>query len=348
MKCRQCGKDNVDNIKFCFYCGTPLLEDAANAMNSLGDDNQKTHATASKKNRKKILLIIVAAVTLTTFISVLFDLPRNQIKTAESSQIKSTKLVIEETTIEKGNIIDSGTSGECLWELDDNGLLCVNGNGKMADYSAYETPWYSKRLQIKYIFLEEGVTGVGIYAFMDCENLLTVRLSKHLNKINDAAFYKCNSLKEIRIPQSTHYIGFNAFGACRNLTQIIVDEKNDYYTSIDGNLFTKDKSTLMLYAIGKTDSSYSIPSGTKKIGDDAFEKSPYLVRITIPDSAVSIGKWAFEYCTSLLYVEIPPSVIEIGDNAFEQCLDNLSIIGQSNSYAESFAVKNGIRFTVRD
>lgn len=80
MKCRQCGKDNVDNIKFCFYCGTPLLEDAENAMNLLGDENQKTHGTASKKNRKKILLMIVAAVTLTTFTGVLFVLPRNQKK----------------------------------------------------------------------------------------------------------------------------------------------------------------------------------------------------------------------------------------------------------------------------
>ena len=104
----------------------------------------------------------------------------------------------------------------------------------------------------------------------------------------------------------------------------------------------------MLYAIGKTDSSYSIPSGTKKIGDDAFEKSPYLVRIRIPDSTVSIGKWAFEYCTSLMYVEIPPSVIGIGDSAFEQCLDNLSIIGQSNSYAEEFVLKNGIKFIVQE
>ena len=36
----------------------------------------------------------------------------------------------------------SGTTGECIWALDDNGTLTISGNGKMADYDSESAiPW---------------------------------------------------------------------------------------------------------------------------------------------------------------------------------------------------------------
>ena len=360
MKCGQCGKDNADSLNYCFHCGSPL---SGNAIDNLSPDEQELRRISGKQPgkgslNKKLLLIIAAAVAALGIIGalVLIFLPKappaniNSLAPVDAvSQNAPAERASSEADAppEKGITLESGKTGSCSWLLDDNGVLFVEGSGTMEDYAAYKSPWDAQRLQIKQIYIGEGVTGVGVYSFIGCENVLKVRLPETIQKINDAAFCQCNAMKQIRIPKSAEFIGFNAFGACRNLKEIEVDENNAYYTSVDGNLYTKDKSTLLLYAIGKTDDAFSVPAGTKKIGDDAFEKSPYLKRIIIPDSTTAIGRWAFEHTESLLYVEIPASVTEIADNAFEQTLDKLTVIGQSRSYAETFAKKNGIHFSTK-
>ena len=57
----------------------------------------------------------------------------------------------------------SGTCGENLtWTLDDEGTLTISGNGKMTDYvlNAKKQPWYSSRLLITSITLNNGVTSI--------------------------------------------------------------------------------------------------------------------------------------------------------------------------------------------
>jgi hypothetical protein len=77
------------------------------------------------------------------------------------------------------------------------------------------------------------------------------------------------------------------------LTSITVDEGNQYYKSIDGNLYTKDGKTLIQYAAKKDNTSFEIPDSVTSIGDFAFAYCFDLKSITIPDSVTSIGSSAF-------------------------------------------------------
>ncbi len=81
-------------------------------------------------------------------------------------------------------------------------------------------------------------------------------------------------------------------------------------------MFNKDKSELITYPAGKTDSEYAIPNSVTSIGNYAFENCTNLTSVTIPDSVTSIGRYAFYDCTSLTSVTIPNSVTSIGDGAF--------------------------------
>ena len=138
---------------------------------------------------------------------------------------------------------------------------------------------------------------------------------KPVTSIGDGAFYNCTSLTSITIPNSITSIGKNNFITCWSLTNINVASGNNYFSSKDGILFNKDKTTLIRYPEGSKRTVYSIPSTVRNIGEDAFSNSN-LTSITIPDSVTSIGSWAFTYCDGLTSITIPNSVRNIEDYTF--------------------------------
>jgi hypothetical protein len=79
------------------------------------------------------------------------------------------------------------------------------------------------------------------------------------------------------------------------------------YSSEDGVLFTKDKTTLLLYPEGRS-GSYTIPSTVTGIALGAFEGCARLTSVTIPDSVTYIGEMAFARCTGLTSITIPASI----------------------------------------
>lgn len=206
----------------------------------------------------------------------------------------------------------TGYVGDCSWTLDGT-QLTISGNGSMG----YKTDWpWGKN--ITELVISEGVTTIGIGAFMDCSKLKTVTLPNTLKIIDKFAFYGCSSLVSITIPENVIEIGISAFSCCSklidivipksvnnigesafvdcdNLTSITVDPQNMQYCSVDGILFDKNKTTLIRYPNNKKDISYTIPDSVKHIGNDAFSYCRYLEDIKAPDTVVSIGYNAIFY-----------------------------------------------------
>ena len=177
------------------------------------------------------------------------------------------------------------------------------------------------------ITIPDSVTSIGGGAFDSCYSLTSVSIGNNVTSISNHAFYDCFRLTSITIPGSVTSIGSYAFSHCSKLATITVSDGNTAYKSIDGNLYTKDAKTLVQYAIGKTDTSFTIQDSVTSIGDGAFVFCSSLTSITIPDSVTSIGRSAFAHCYSLTSITIPDSVTSIGSSAFEYCsrLTNVSI-----------------------
>ena len=173
--------------------------------------------------------------------------------------------------------------------------------------------------------IPNNVISIGDYAFYKCSTLTSITIPDSVTSIGEDAFSDCSSLTSVTLGNSVTSIGDGAFHCCYGLTSITVDEKNSYYKTIDGNLYTKDGTTLIQYATGKEDTSFEIPDSVTSIGDYAFRGCSNLTSITIPDSVTSIGDYAFRGCSNLTSITIPDSVTSIGSEAFYKCSTLTSI-----------------------
>ena len=165
----------------------------------------------------------------------------------------------------------------------------------------------------------DSVTSIGSYAFSRCDSLTSIEIPDSVTSIGSYAFYYCDRLTSIVIPDSVMSIGKHAFSYCTNLTNIVVSENNTAYKSVDGNLYSKDGTALIQYAIGKTATTFTIPDSVTSIGEYAFAWCDNLTSVVIGDGVTTIGDAAFYYCDSLTSIEIPDSVTSIGEYAFWYC-----------------------------
>ena len=145
--------------------------------------------------------------------------------------------------------------------------------------------------------IPESVTCIASDAFGG-SRLTSVTIPESVTSIRLGAFFGCDGLTSITIPKSVVSIGDLALADCANLSNIYADEENTVYTSVDGILFNKEKTTLAIYPSGRKTTSYKIPEGVTSIGDYAFDGCG-LTSVTIPGSVTSIGSSAFSGCASL-------------------------------------------------
>ena len=167
------------------------------------------------------------------------------------------------------------------------------------------------------IMIPNSVTSIGNSAFHGCESLSSVTIPDSVVSIGDYAFYACDNLTSVTIGNGVTSIGNSVFRYCGKLTSISVKASNAYYSSSNGVLFNKNKTTLICYPTDKGGSSYTIPSTVTSIGDYAFWFCD-LTSVTIPDGVTSIGRGAF-YEAGLTSLTLPESVESIGESTFFSC-----------------------------
>jgi hypothetical protein len=136
--------------------------------------------------------------------------------------------------------------------------------------------------------------------------------------IGGSAFLGCSYLTSVSILASVISIGSYAFNYCYALTIITVDEDNPNYSSLDGVLYNKLRTTLIQCPAGKS-GAFIIPGSVTSIVDYAFSGCYKMTGIRIPDSVTSIGNRAFVECDGLTRVNIPDSVTNIEGWAFYGC-----------------------------
>lgn len=116
-------------------------------------------------------------------------------------------------------VIDSGTCGPDLtWKLDDEGLLTIEGTGKMT-----ASPWVENNSKkVKKVVISEGVTTINVFAFCGLTELSEISIPESIVSVGERAFYGCSSLEEISFPLNCSSIGRCAMGNCKSLRKVTI------------------------------------------------------------------------------------------------------------------------------
>lgn len=208
--------------------------------------------------------------------------------------------------------------GKTRFWTDENGVLY----GYVDHHTDVDQTTYDKYLELlcypsakieKSYTVDDKVTAIAGNAFSNCFYLEEINLGNGVRKLGVAAFKNCMSIQSITIPKNVQKIGYNVAYFCDKLAAYHVDEQNENYCDIDGVLYTKDKSKLVIYPKAKkmTDQIYTVDPACKEIEGMAFDYAAGLKEIKLPDGLTTIGRYAFLCCEQLEKLQIPETVTTI-------------------------------------
>ena len=166
------------------------------------------------------------------------------------------------------SVLYSGTTGDLTWELYDNGMLVISGNGAMPNYHYAKNnpdaaPWAMYRSMITKVVIGSGVTSIGEFAFYQCTAMTQVQFSADgaLTEIAKGAF-GYTGLTAVTLPASLVTIGDNAF----------------YYSAALETVDVAEGSEL------------------KNVGSYAFRNCTALKSVYLPDGVSKIGSVIYYAC----------------------------------------------------
>lgn len=177
---------------------------------------------------------------------------------------------------------------------------------------------------VKDVVIPDTVTSVDYTAFWNCESLESIWIGKGVKKLG-ASYDEYEG--------TVTFSGFGDFSGCRSLESIMVSKNHSSFVSVDGNLYSKDKSLIVKYAPGKKDATFVLPEQVRVIDKGAFYNSFYLEEMTIPSSVKKVCNWAFQNSESLRQITFCEGVSEIERWVLSDCLSLVEIVveeGNSN------------------
>ncbi|HEU6645053.1 TPA: choline-binding protein PcpA, partial [Streptococcus pneumoniae] len=172
--------------------------------------------------------------------------------------------------------------------------------------------------ELEEIELPASLEYIGTSAFSFSQKLkkLTFSSSSKLELISHEAFANLSNLEKLTLPKSVKTLGSNLFRLTTSLKHVDVEEGNESFASVDGVLFSKDKTQLIYYPSQKNDESYKTPKETKELASYSFNKNSYLKKLELNEGLEKIGTFAFADAIKLEEISLPNSLETIERLAF--------------------------------
>lgn len=146
-----------------------------------------------------------------------------------------------------------------------------------------------------------AVEQISANAYENCTALSNVTLPATLKTIGEEAFKNCTAIATLNIPASTTSISLKAFAGCAKLTAINVDSENTKYTSVNGALYNKAATSLLMVP-NKELTTFELPATVTSIETDAFANLVNLQTITVAEDSTK-----YEAVNGVLYSVTPAS-----------------------------------------
>lgn len=261
---------------------------------------------------------------------------------ALSAYSKLQKIILDEEN--KSLMLVNGV----LFNADETTLIKAPSGLNLTEYvipegvSVISPGAFSNNIKLTNITIPNTVEKILSKAFEQCQALESIDIPSSVMTYGSDVFYGCSSLTNAVLnigPEDHGTTSFN--GIAEYLTKIVfhegaffnadlykkaasyikeyeVDDDNTTLTAVDGVLYSRDLSVLYSYPGGREGTAYTVPQGTKEIGNYAFN-SCNVTDLTVHYTVETIGYDA------------------LGTNV-------QTVYGYKDSAAESYATKKGIAF----
>ena len=212
------------------------------------------------------------------------------------------------------------------------------------------------------IVFPDSVESLGQSAFETCSSLSNVVFGAGLKTLGDATFYKDTKLTNVFIPKSVQSIGMRTFGRCLSLTNIFVDEDSEYFTDIDGILYSHNTNTVYQSPCGKHLTSYTVPKEVEMFVNYAFDFNEYLETVDfesreeLESTSCILGNFVFSECKKLKRFNsntdneavIPKFIVDAtGSPPFNRC-PLIKTITSEEENAGYLRTSNGVLYKAED
>lgn len=107
------------------------------------------------------------------------------------------------------------------------------------------------------------------------------------------------------------------FSNLESVKEYAVEDSHTTMSSKDGALYSKNGQTLILYPLAKTETSFTVPSTVKTVGEACFYGNTHLESITLSEGVEAVGRWGVSYMPNLKNVSIPSTLTTLNYGVFE-------------------------------
>ena len=134
-------------------------------------------------------------------------------------------------------------------------------------------------------------------------------------------FSGCRNLTSVYIPNLAYCLSALMFRGCDSLENIIVSDEHEGYTSVDGVLYSKDMSEIIVYPGGK--------------------KGGFIIPETVTSMYGNVGQ-VFYDCRNLTSIYIPSGISDVSEETFFLC-DSLAEISVSENNP-NYSAEDGVLY----
>ena len=244
--------------------------------------------------------------------------PVTEITEESTPMAEAVMLTAEDFVV---SILDDGTVMLTQYSGDaENVEIPSEVNGKTVTVIGEDA--FMNHDELKSVIIPDTVVEIRDNAFLNCFNLTEATMSQNIERIGADVF---SSLCEIELPDTLKELGNSAFASC-DFTSIVIP------TSLE---------EIGVYSFGYTSlEELVVPGNIKIIKEEAFDLCQQLKNVVIEEGVEVIEEHAFSECDVLESVTIPASVTEMTDPFWRS--ENVTIYTPAGSYAETWAVENGV------
>ena len=184
---------------------------------------------------------------------------------------------------------------------------------------------------------------IGDGCFRNASFLSSVELPEGLEKIGDDVFAYCNDLSYLHLPSTLSSLGKGAFLAMESLKEIDVSPDNKFFSSLNGDLYSKDRTVFYHYSHSKGEDVFTLPESVRTIEDQAFalfNGYSTLKEVVLPSTLNYIGESAFAGCS--FSFTLPAGLSSFSLSAFLDYSGNKILVNPEN---QKYVSEDGILYS---